>query len=291
MPSVTRMSPTIRLDTRWVCPATMASTVVSGSELVGDGHDRAVPRRPAACRRRRWSRSRCPRGSRRPGPGRPGARAARDSAGSARRAGQERQALGRPGPHQLRRGLQRGADHADLDAVDAEHDRRRDPVGRLAGGLLDDVGGEEREVGPFLVASAAVRRRSRTRGCRTRWRRAPRRSRRRWPGMSSSRPEFGGDAPTLSPPASSSAGPGSVAASSSNIVARNAAPPTVALSPSVSSVVGSSWPWKSLSPMIVSGVTPLLPLTTRAAPGPASAAARGPASGRRSSGRCRWSAP
>ena len=52
-------------------------------------------------------------------------------------------------------------------------------------------------------------------------------------GLSSSSAEFGGDAPTLSPAASSSVGPGSDAASSSNIVASCAAPPTVTLSPSI----------------------------------------------------------
>ena len=46
-------------------------------------------------------------------------------------------------------------------------------------------------------------------------------------GASSSRLEFGGDAPTLSPPASSSAGPGRFFASSSNIVASWPAPPTL----------------------------------------------------------------
>ena len=45
-------------------------------------------------------------------------------------------------------------------------------------------------------------------------------------GMSCSRAEFGGDAPTLSPAASSSDCPGSASASSSNIVASCAAPPT-----------------------------------------------------------------
>ena len=46
MPSVTRMSPTIRLDTRWVCPATMASTVVSPSAsamaTIGPSHGTAA---------------------------------------------------------------------------------------------------------------------------------------------------------------------------------------------------------------------------------------------------------
>ena len=56
-------------------------------------------------------------------------------------------------------------------------------------------------------------------------------------GMSCSSAEFGGEAPTLSPAARISPRlaamptPGSAAISSSNIVARNAAPPTVCWSP------------------------------------------------------------
>ena len=60
-------------------------------------------------------------------------------------------------------------------------------------------------------------------------------------GMSSSSAEFGGEAPTLSPAASSSVRPGSAAASSSNIVASCAAPPTRTAMPLSSVVVvGSS---------------------------------------------------
>ena len=47
-----------------------------------------------------------------------------------------------------------------------------------------------------------------------------------------------------------------MAFSSSNMVARNPAPPTVALRAlSKTRVVGSSWPWKSLSPMTPSDLT------------------------------------
>ena len=73
-------------------------------------------------------------------------------------------------------------------------------------------------------------------------------------GRSCSSPEFGGEAPTLSPPESSRVWPGSAASSSSNSVASCAAPPTVAVRPSIVVVVCSSCPWKSFSPMIGTGV-------------------------------------
>jgi hypothetical protein len=59
-------------------------------------------------------------------------------------------------------------------------------------------------------------------------------------GRSSSSDEFGGDAPTLSPAASSSVSPGRNDASSSNIVASCPAPPTDAVRVSLGVVVGSS---------------------------------------------------
>ena len=68
-----------------------------------------------------------------------------------RRLVEEGQAGGRAGGDELGRVLELGADDADLDAVDGEDDRWRDPVGRLAGRRLDDVRGEEREVGSLLV--------------------------------------------------------------------------------------------------------------------------------------------
>ena len=177
MPSVTRMSPTIRLETRWVWPTIIASTVVSWSALamsrIGPTHgapggvaDRVEP----------------------------DVRALVDDhdldlhAQLAQalgfgldpgRLGQERQPGRGAGRDELGRVLELGADDADLDAVDGEHDRRRDPDGRLAGRGLDDVRGQEREVRAVPAARAAGSRRSRTRGCRTTWRRGPRRSRRR----------------------------------------------------------------------------------------------------------------
>ena len=86
---------------------------------------------------------------------------------------------------------------------------------------------------PRLVLLAGGRRRSRTRGCRTRWHRGPRRSRRRSPACPASRPEFAGEAPTLSPEAKQDRALGSCAASSSNIVASCGAPPTGTLRPSM----------------------------------------------------------
>ena len=59
-------------------------------------------------------------------------------------------------------------------------------------------------------------------------------------GMSSSSAELGGDAPTLSPAASSSVRPGRRAASSSNIVASIDAPPAPTLRLSIGVVVGES---------------------------------------------------
>ena len=74
-------------------------------------------------------------------------------------------------------------------------------------------------------------------------------------GMSSNSADCGGDAPTLSPAASNSDWPGSASASSSNIVASCAAPPTGTVV-IVSSVVvaAANWPWKSFSPMMLTGV-------------------------------------
>ena len=64
---------------------------------------------------------------------------------------EERQPGRGAGRDELRGVLQLGADDADLDAVDGEDDRRLSThVGCLAGRRLDDVGGEEREVGPGL---------------------------------------------------------------------------------------------------------------------------------------------
>ena len=75
-------------------------------------------------------------------------------------------------------------------------------------------------------------------------------------GRSCSSAELGGDAPTLSPAASSSDWPGSAAASSSNIVASWAAPPTgTAVFVSIVVAAGSSWPWKSFSPTMFTART------------------------------------
>ena len=129
--------------------------------------------------------------------------------------------------------------------------------------VVDDVRGQEREVGPRLVLEqpldavvelvVAVRRGVQAPGvldvdgglvlrAAPSWAARRRRCRRR-PG--------------------SGPGPGSAASSSSNIVARNAAPPTAGVDRRRRRrVVGSSWPWKSLSPTIDTGVYRLPPLTT-----------------------------
>ena len=62
----------------------------------------------------------------------------------------------RPGAHQLRGARQLGADDADLDAVDGEHLRRLQIARQLAGGVVDDVGGQERERRPCDVRLQAV---------------------------------------------------------------------------------------------------------------------------------------
>ena len=80
-----------------------------------------------------------------------------------------------------------------------------DPVRRLAGRRLDDIRRQEREVRALLCAGAAARCRNRTRGCRTPSRPVPQAFSTSIAGMSWSSAEFGGEAPTLSPPASSSA--------------------------------------------------------------------------------------
>ena len=121
-----RMSPRIRLDTRWVWPTIIASTVVSWSWSAMP-EDRAVPRHA-----RRRCRSGC----------RPFAvpwwitttwtltpcfLRRCDSALIRGRLVEEREPRGGAGRDEVGRGLQLGADDADLDAVDVEHDRRLDP--------------------------------------------------------------------------------------------------------------------------------------------------------------------
>ncbi len=130
--------------------------------------------------------------------------------------------------------------------------------GGSPGGLVDDVGGQEREVGPVLMREQPVDAVVELVVAVGRGVQAPRvldvdgrhvleqaRVRRRGTDVVTA-----GQQQRRSP---------SAAISSSNSVARRAAPPTVTLLPSNGIVVGSSWPWKSLSPTIVSGVTPARP--------------------------------
>ena len=91
---------------------------------------------------------------------------------------EERRPFGRSGAHELGR-VHGRADHADAHAVDPEHRRRLDPGRRSARSLVDDVRRQERVVRPRLLGEDARRGRSRTRGCRSSWRRAPTRSPRR----------------------------------------------------------------------------------------------------------------
>ena len=71
-------------------------------------------------------------------------------------------------------------------------------------------------------------------------------------GRSSSRAEFGGEAPTLSPAATSRLLPGRASVSASNSVASaaGAADADVQVRPG-GWCVGSSWPWKSVRPMML----------------------------------------
>ena len=166
---------------------------------------------------------------------------------------------------ELRSVLQLGADDADLDAVDREHLRGRHPRRAPCRSPSRRCSSPGTGSSPAPAASAAARRRSRTRGCRTTWRRGPTRSRRRSSACPRAGPSSAATRRRCRPPPAGGPASGSAAKSSSNIVARKAPPPTFCASPSESvfaSVVCSSWPWKSLSPMIESGLYALPPLTT-----------------------------
>ena len=149
MPSVTRMSPRIRFDTRWVWPTTIASTVVSWSasamSRIGPSHAAPgvlptglLPSAVPWWMTTTWTLTPC-------------RRSRSDSALIRGRLVEERQPLGGAGRDELRRLLEPCADHADLHAVDLEHLRRRHPVRCLSGVRVDDVGRQEREVGPRLL--------------------------------------------------------------------------------------------------------------------------------------------
>ena len=160
-----------------------------------------------------------------------------------------------PRRDELGRVQELGADDADLDAVDGEDRRRRRPrTGRCrsrsrrcswpgtgsARVPAARAAGSTPKSNSWLPYDVA----SRPHGFST-----------SIVGMSSSSAEFGGEAPTLSPPARISPGPGSAARSSSNIVASWAAPPTGTVDAvDRRCVVGPSWPWKSLSPTIEIGL-------------------------------------
>ena len=252
-PSTTGMRPMTVFAARCVCPATTRSTVVFCS-LLDDPDDRALPRRR---------------------------RAAVDRVGAGRRAlvdhhdldphalraelrrlaldplglVEEREARRVPGLDELRRVAHDRADHADPHAVDAE-DRGRLHPRRLAAGRSSRRRwwpGTGSSRGPD--AAGCARSRSRTRGCRSSWRRAPTRSPRRSPGCPAAAPSSAARRPRCRPRPAATTGLASAASSSSNSVASCPAPPTPTVV-IVSSVVaaGSSCPWKSFSPMMLTGV-------------------------------------
>ena len=249
---------------RWVWPASIASTVVSWSaSAIVD--DRAVPRRPAALPSTgfcpmavpswittTWTLTPCcaqPLGL------------GLDPSAPRRRNVSPAVA---PARDQLGRVLQLDADHADLHAVDGEDRACPAPSRGSAGRRLDDVGAPGTGSWPAPGAAAAGRRRSRTRGCRRTWRPGPRRSRRRWPACPRAGRSSAGEAPTLSPEARRSA----VAGQLRGLLVehrrqlRRAADRHVRCRRSVS-VVGSSWPWKSVRPTIETSVQRLAALERR----------------------------
>ena len=70
--------------------------------------------------------------------------------------GQEQQPLGVARSDELGSALERGTDDTDLDSLDLEDSGRLHPIGSLTGGFLDDVRGQEREVGPCLVLEQSI---------------------------------------------------------------------------------------------------------------------------------------
>ena len=80
---------------------------------------------------------------------------------------------------------------------------------------------------PAPGAAGSARSRSRTRGCRSSWRRAPTRSPRRSPGCPAAAPSSAARRRRCRRPPAAAYWPGRASASSSNIVASCAAPPTL----------------------------------------------------------------
>ena len=166
---------------------------------------------------------------------------------------EEREARGRLRPHELGRRPDHRADHADPDAVDAEDRRGLQPVRRPAGRLLDDVRREEREVGPLLVGQDALDAEVELVVAEARGVEAPRvldvdrrhvleqrRVRRRRADVVAGRQQ--------------QRPPGERGGLLVEHRRQLAAPPTPTSRPSIGVVVGSSWPWKSFSPMIDTGL-------------------------------------
>ena len=231
MPSVIRMWPRMRFETRWVWPTIIASTV-RVLQRVGDAEDRAVPRRRPASLPIGLAPDAVPWWMTTIWTLTPSCFEPLGLGLDPRGLGEEVEARGRARGDELGRRLELRADDADLDAVDGEHLRRLEPVRQLARRLLDDVRREEREVGPLDVLEQALDAVVELVVAVATSRRGPTAFSTSIAGMSSSRPEFGGEAPTLSPAARSRPGLGRAPNSSSNIVARNDAPPTVDEMPS-----------------------------------------------------------
>ena len=115
--------------------------------------------------------------------------------------------------------------------------------------------GQERELGVRLVGQQAGRRRSRTRGCRTTWRPGPRRSRRRWRGCPGASPSSAATRRRCRRRRGAAPWPRQARQLLVEHRRQLAGPADADVDAVMAIVVGSSWPWKSLSPMMVSGFT------------------------------------
>ena len=210
MPSVTRMFPRIRLDTRWVCPATIASTSVScRASAMSD--DRAVPRNAGVFRDRvgpvggalvdhhHLHLDALP------------AQLAATPRGSVGLVGRNFRPAVAPGRDEFGGVLQAGADDADLDAVDGEHGRRGAPSRGPRRCPRRRCSWPGTGSSPDPGASSGVRRRSRTRGCRRTWRPVPTRSPHRWPACPAAAPSSAGRRRRCRRRRAAAAGPGRAA--------------------------------------------------------------------------------
>ena len=235
MPSVIRMLPRIRFEMRCVWPTIIASTVVSWSSsampMIGPSHGTPAafpivfwPRDVPSWMTTIWTLT-------------PSARSRSDSA-----------LIRGPSSRNLSPAVAPAETSSGVLSSSAPMTPTWTPPtvntaegvtqgGSLAGHGVDDVRRQERELRPRLMLQQPATPKSNS------WlpydvASRPHAFSTSIAGLSSSRAEFGGEAPTLSPAASVSPGlaemptPGNAAISSSNIVARKAAPPTGCWSPS-----------------------------------------------------------